>query len=229
MVAVIGDGALTAGMAFEALNHAGSPAGRPAGDPQRQRHVDLGERRRAVQLPGARAVRPRVCAPARGRQEGAAADAHRVGTGAPLRGARQGHGAARHAVRGDGLQLHRPDRRPRREGAGAARCATCASCAARSSCTWSRARARATRRPRPIRSSGTARARSIRRAARSSRRRAGPDLLAGLRRVAVRHGRARPAHRRHHAGDARGLGPGRVLASAFRSATSTSPSPSSTR
>ena len=56
-----------------------------------------------------------------------------------------------------------------------------------------------------------------------------PELLAGVRRVAVRHGRARPAHRRHHAGDARGLGPGRILASAFRSATSTSRSPSSTR
>ena len=38
-----------------------------------------------------------------------------------------------------------------------------------------------------------------------------PDLLAGLRPVALRHGRARSAHRRHHAGDARRLGPGRVL------------------
>ena len=49
-----------------------------------------------------------------------------------------------------------------------------------------------------------------------------PDLLAGVRPVAVRHGGARPAHRRHHAGDARRLGPGRVLASASRSAISTS-------
>ncbi len=40
--------------------------------------------------------------------------------------------------------------------------------------------------------------------------------------VAVRHGRARPAHRRHHARDARRLGPGRVLASASPTATSTS-------
>ena len=54
------------------------------------------------------------------------------------------------------------------------------------------------------------------------------ELLAGVRPVAVRHGRARPAHHRHHAGDARRLGPGGVLASAFPSATSTSPSPSST-
>ena len=43
--------------------------------------------------------------------------------------------------------------------------------AARSSCTWSPARARATRPRRPIRSSGTGRALSIRRAAPSSRRR----------------------------------------------------------
>ena len=56
-----------------------------------------------------------------------------------------------------------------------------------------------------------------------------PHLLAGLRPVAVRHGGARSAHRRHHAGDARRLGPGRVLEDAFPSATSTSPSPSSMR
>ena len=36
-------------------------------------------------------------------------------------------------------------------------------------------------------------------------------LLADLRPVAVRHGRARPEDRRHHARDARRLGPGRVL------------------
>ncbi len=53
-------------------------------------------------------------------------------------------------------------------------------------------------------------------------KRSDADLLAGLRPVAVRHGRARPAHHRHHAGDARRLGHGRILASAFRSATSMS-------
>src|SRR5450759_3562608 len=47
-----------------------------------------------------------VCAPARGRQKGLASDAHRVGTGTPLGRASEGHGAARHAVRGNGLQLH---------------------------------------------------------------------------------------------------------------------------
>ena len=76
-VAVIGDGAMTAGMAFEALNHAGTPADRPARRAQRQRHVDLRERRRAVELPRARALGHAVRAPARGRQEGAAADAAR--------------------------------------------------------------------------------------------------------------------------------------------------------
>ncbi len=39
----------------------------------------------------------------------------------------------------------------------------------------------------------------------------GPGVLAGVRPVAVRHGRARSAHRRHHARDARRLRPGRVL------------------
>ena len=45
--------------------------------------------------------------------------------------------------------------------------------------------------------------------ARSSRKqRSRPDLHPGVRRLAVRHGRAGRAPRRHHAGDARGLGPG---------------------
>ena len=51
------------------------------------------------------------------------------------RRAREGHGDARHDVRGDRLQLHRPDRRPRSRCAGADAAATCASCGARSSCT----------------------------------------------------------------------------------------------
>jgi 1-deoxy-D-xylulose-5-phosphate synthase len=44
-VCVIGDGAITAGMAFEAMNHAGDI--KPAGGAERQRNVDLRERRRA--------------------------------------------------------------------------------------------------------------------------------------------------------------------------------------
>ena len=158
------------------------------------------------------------------------ADAHRVGARAPLRGAHEGHGAAGHAVRGDGLQLHRPDRRPRHEGAGAARCATCASCTGpqflhvvtqqgQGLCAG-RGRPDQVARPGPVRS-------GERHDLQGKEHR--PDLLAGLRPVAVRHGRARPAHRRHHAGHARRLGPGRVLEALSRSATSTSPSPSSTR
>ena len=74
-------------------------------------------------------------------------------------------------VRGDGLQLHRPDGRPRHQGAGddAAQHAQAQGPAA--AARGHARRARATRRPRRTRSSGTARVRSIRRAAPSSRKR----------------------------------------------------------
>ena len=55
------------------------------------------------------------------------------------------------------------------------------------------------------------------------------DLHAGLRQLAVRHGRARPAPGRHHAGHARRLGHGRVRAPFSRRATTMSASPSSMR
>ncbi len=54
-------------------------------------------------------------------------------------------------------------------------------------------------------------------------------LLADLRQVAVRHGRTRSRHRRHHAGDARRLGTRRISRSDFPSATTMSRSPNSTR
>ena len=58
-IAVIGDGALTAGMAYEGLNNAGlSQALEPARRPQRQRDVDLEERGCAHELSRA----PLVCA-----------------------------------------------------------------------------------------------------------------------------------------------------------------------
>ena len=85
--------------------------------PQRQRHVDFRERRRDLELLRQGAVRQAVRRPARRQQESAAPDADRMGARAPLRGAHEGHGAARHDVRGDGLELHRPDRRPRSQGA----------------------------------------------------------------------------------------------------------------
>ncbi len=51
VVAVIGDGALTGGMAYEALNHAGHLAYAAAGRSQRQRHVHREERGRHERLP----------------------------------------------------------------------------------------------------------------------------------------------------------------------------------
>ena len=57
VVAIIGDGALGAGMAFEALNHAGSTGHRPDGHPQRQRDVHLAAGGGHQQSPGAAAVR----------------------------------------------------------------------------------------------------------------------------------------------------------------------------
>ncbi len=118
VVAVIGDGAMSAGTRLGGAQPRGQPGRRLARGPERQRHVDLGERRRAVEVLCAAAVGANLLAPARRRQESAAQDAGRLGAGAPLGSARQGHGAAGHAVRGDGLQLHRPDRRPRHGCAG---------------------------------------------------------------------------------------------------------------
>ena len=83
-VAIIGDGALTAGMAFEALNHAGSlPTDLLIVLNDNDMSIS-GKCRRPLQLPGARLVGPHVFASARKRQEGAAPDADRVGTRAPF-------------------------------------------------------------------------------------------------------------------------------------------------
>ena len=59
VVAVIGDGAMTGGMAYEALNNAGPVRPPLHRHPQRQRDVHRPERRRALQVP-----RP-ACAPTR--------------------------------------------------------------------------------------------------------------------------------------------------------------------
>ncbi len=50
VVAVIGDGAMTGGVAFEAIHQAGGAGHADRRRPQRQRHVDRAERRRAVAL-----------------------------------------------------------------------------------------------------------------------------------------------------------------------------------
>ena len=158
------------------------------------------------------------------------ADADGLGTRAALRRALQGHGAARHDVRGDGLQLHRPHRRARPRRARDDADQPARRSRARSSCTSSRARARATRRPRPTRSSGTAPARSIPTAARSTRKRPrGPSYSQVFGQWLCDVAQRDPRIVGDHARDARRLGPGRVSRSAFRTATSTSRSPSSTR
>ncbi len=168
-VAIIGDGALTAGMAFEALNNAGVVRLQAAGHPQRQRHVDQPAGGRAQPLPGAAHERQVLRRRQERRQERAARRAAAVRTGQALRAACQGHGGAGHAVREVRLQLHRPDRRPRPRFADSHAGEPQAASTARSSCTWSPRRARATSWPRPTRWPTTAPASSIRRSAWSSR------------------------------------------------------------
>ena len=121
VVAVIGDGAMSAGMAFEALNHAGSL------DTDllvilNDNDMSISENVGALSNYFARVLSGQALrAAARGRQESAAADAHGVGTRAPFRRTHERHDPARHHVRGDGLQLHRAHRRARSQGAGRAR------------------------------------------------------------------------------------------------------------
>ena len=157
VVAIIGDGAMTAGMAFEALNNAGAIDADLLVDPQRQRHVDLGAGRRAQQLPRAADLGRFYNAVRRGGKEvlsqasaGAASspsawEEHMKGMVLPgtlfeefgfnYIGPIDGHDLD---VLVQTLVNVSAARR------------------ARSSCTWSRARARATRWPRTIRSSTTA-------------------------------------------------------------------------
>ncbi len=78
-IAVIGDGAMTAGMAFEAMNNAGVSDDVPLPrHPERQRHVDFAAGRRAQSSPRASDVGPLLCVRACGRRTraaGRAADA----------------------------------------------------------------------------------------------------------------------------------------------------------
>ena len=58
VIAVIGDGAMSAGMAYEAMNNAGVDGFAPDRRAQRQRHVDRAAGRRAVGLSRAPRLRP---------------------------------------------------------------------------------------------------------------------------------------------------------------------------
>ena len=60
VVAVIGDGALTGGVAYEALHQRRRAADADGDRPQRQRHVDLAQRRRDLALLPTRRLNPRL-------------------------------------------------------------------------------------------------------------------------------------------------------------------------
>jgi 1-deoxy-D-xylulose-5-phosphate synthase len=115
-VAIIGDGAMTAGMAFEALNNAGVSHGRPGyGDLL----VILNDNDMSISPPVG-ALNKYLARLMSGKFYAAAREGAKKVLKAPplfelaaLRGARQGHGRAGHHLRGVRLQLRRPDRRPR--------------------------------------------------------------------------------------------------------------------
>ena len=120
-VAVIGDGAFPSGIVYEAMNNAGGLRKKLLVDPQRQSNVDLPARRRHGRIsrpPADELVLHRAEErSAQGPQQGAAV--RRSGRAAAGAGQRSGQGrpARRHAVRGAGLPLHRPDRRPQHSAA----------------------------------------------------------------------------------------------------------------
>ena len=188
----------------------------PARDPQRQRDVDLGAGGRVQQLPRQDPVGAPVQHGAPRRQGSAGQAAHAGARPRQALGrAHEGHGASRHAVRGVRLQLHRPHRRPRPRDADAharqrARAAGTAVPARDHAQGLRLSEGGGGSDPLPrrdqVRSGGGHRAQGAGQA----------RLHAGVRRLAVRHGGARRAHRGHHAGDARRFGPRQVLAAVPR-------------
>ena len=208
VVCVIGDGALTGGMAYEGLNQAGAPEVADHGRAERQRDEHLGERGRALQALPARARQPDAHQGARGdrARPGQAAGRRRDGRAHPRR-----HQVAvvrgRGALRGARLRLLRPHRRPRhrRGPQGPAHDARDGPPG---------------RDPRQddqgqgLRAGRGRRGGHARRHPVLGRERQGgeevvrrpAELHRGLRPRAGRRGRARPARRRHHRRDAQGHG-----------------------
>jgi 1-deoxy-D-xylulose-5-phosphate synthase len=111
VIAVIGDGSMSAGMAYEAMNNAGAPCIRAHRHPQRQRHVDRPPTG-AMSAYLARLGSGRAYLAARLGKQLAKRLPKRFDRTLPrapsnMRAAMRG----RHAVRGAGLLLCRPDRR----------------------------------------------------------------------------------------------------------------------
>ena len=236
---------MTGGVAFEAVSPGRRPRHADRRDPQRQRHVDLAERRRAVAVLQPRPARPGAVGGARGRRGEAhascpAASARRSSASArssrsPSRrsgrpglwweeldwayiGVIDGHDvrALRRALR-EALRGRAPRRHPRRHGQGQG------------------LRARRGRRPGGHGEVARRQAEVDRRPPSRARRpkpaaaRRAAAVHAGVRRGAGARVRARPARRRHHRRDELRH---RALASSRRrcpTATSTSASPSSRR
>ena len=127
VVAVVGDGALTGGMCWEALNNIAA-AEQPAGHRrQRQRPLVRADHRRPRRPPGHAAAQPGLREGARPGQGRARRDA--AGRQAAVRGAargqegHQGRGRAAGDVRGPRHQVRRPGRRPRPARRWSRRCA----------------------------------------------------------------------------------------------------------
>ena len=209
---MIGDGAMSAGMAFEALNNAGI-AGADLLVILNDNEMSISEPVGAFHQYLAKVLSSRFYNTVRrGGKEVLSKLPPVKELREALGRAHEGHGAARHAVRGIRVQLHRPDRRPRSRGAGHD---ALQRARAQGPAVPARDHAEGLRlRPRRGRSDPLSRRDEVRpgRRHRAEVLARQADLHAGVRRLAVRHGGGRSAPRGHHAGDARRLGPRALLA-----------------
>jgi deoxyxylulose-5-phosphate synthase len=138
-VAVIGDGAMSAGLAFEALNHAGGRLTANVLVVLNDNDMSISENVGALSNYFARVLAGRLYSrhPRRWQRVLRRIPAA-CGICAPLRGTPERHGSARHDVRGNGAELHRSSGRTRRRRSRPHPQADQAQPAARSSCMWSR-------------------------------------------------------------------------------------------